>query len=639
MPDVTYKIVYVVDNAKALKGLAEIDAALLKTQGNIQKTGGMLKSIGQNTPGLTQAIGMFRKLDAALASQLVAASKAEKALAGVGKDNRAVASLTSRLKDLEDELKNVTVQAGNAQAGLAGVGGGVKLPGSGGGGGSGSGAPTGLVGRTVAGLGRHMAYAAFRNTVSAAGEGARDRRQFFSDAADLASNYRKDLQEVAVLEGKNSVGDDDVRKDLAFQKRTLLNAEESREFRLEYGGAVAFGKTKGNISDQTSGDLEREGAKFGLRYDLDPKTTGRMAGLLSNYGKVPSAAAGVGQMAAAAEQLNVFGIGSVKSMMSPMVGLAADMLSSEEGGRFKSFEDMAARFGNTTSIARSPAAAGTQIRQANRLLRKFNGQEEEAFLRKVGITPENDYETSLRKIAPHVTGPDGDHVLMENGFGNSTERDSVIKQAKMNAVVDAQLKDPRIASARAGAIARNDEFAGTTQGQQRAAENSEFASTVEAGMTGERLKAARASARAAMIAEGRLKSRGIGESLTDKLRSGISAFGGVSGEDLRVDMEAVERLADEGKKVGIDVHREFPDLDITRGGRGMRAGTSAGTDEAAFQADFAKAAGRIDAAKAAKKAGAALNQLGDALNQAGGGGGNNGPAAGNGGAGVNPGRR
>jgi hypothetical protein len=632
MPDTRYDIEYITKPDKAIAGIDKLEARLLKFDREVDKSIAKLKNFGTSTAGFAKAMQSIQQLIAQMTKLGAVAGTTQAGLNKVGTGNTAITSYNARLAKLEADLLKATANANALAAALANAGTGGNLPGGGGGAGGGKGAAGGagggqsFVGRVGLGIARHGAYALFRSGVQAAGQGAAERRDFFSNAADMANEYRKDLQEVSILNGDNSVTDKAIREDLAFQKATNLNADESRSLRLEFGGAVAPGKARGNITDAVATDLEKEAGRFGVRYGLDMSTTGRMAGLLGNYGKVPSAQAGLGQMAESAEYMNIYGLGSVKSMMGPMVGLEADMLDSEEGGRFASMESLSARFAATTFAARSPAMAATQIRQSNRLLRKAIGQ--------YGITAEDDYETALGKISPFISGPQGDQVLIDAGFHNTTEVASVRKQAAMTKVVEAAKADPRMARAKAEAAARNEEFAGSIQGKQRAAENAEFASTVEAGLAGEALKAARVNARAAMIREGRLKAKNVDEGLRDKMRSGISSFGGVSGEDLRVDIEAVRQLTEEGKKYGVDVQAEFPALNPEYNGMkgSMRIGANAGNDEAAFARDFASASAKVEAA------GKLLIGASKQMNQKPGGGPP--PAApGSAGAGVNPGRR
>jgi hypothetical protein len=657
MPDVVYTIRYVTDNAKALKGIAELDAALVKLMATEQKAAGMLKVLGQNMPGVRQGVGELKKLDAELKNKVVDAGRAAAALAAVGKDNRAVTSLTARLKELEAELKTLAAEAAAAQAALATVGAGVNLPSGGGGrggaGGKGSGG-TGL----VAGLARHAAFAAFRTVVRAAGEGSRDRRQFFSGAADMASDYRKDLQPLAVLQGKTSADDSVIAADLAFQKKTLLNPEDAATFRLEFGGAIAPSlKARGkdgrpNITPQVAAELEEKAGRFTARYGLDAQTGGRMAGLLGVTTKVPTADAGIGIMEQAMEQLNVEGVGPVKGMASHLLSLSGTMLE-EGGGRFKDYTEMAARLAaSTVNQAGRADRAKTRIVQSDRLLQKLAFDDESELGRKAKITSDDDYEAAIRKIGPLLPGNvvEAHKMLADAGYRNSTERLALIEEAKMNGIVDKQLAGVNPAKSTATAVARNAEYPSTIPGKQQAAENEEFAQTVRVGIQGEGLKAARAEARADLINRGELKPKGVGGSLADMFNSQVASMGGVSGEDLRVDAKAVALLRGEGRRVGVDIDKEFPTLDPVRTDGRQGLFSNAGSDEAAFQAEFAAASGRVDAAKALRKAAGALNTAAGALDQADKGGGNTGgggpapktptpPPVGNGGAGTTPMRR
>jgi hypothetical protein len=645
MPDVAYKIEYSAPPGRIVSDIDKIMARLNALDALTAKVGQKLRALGDKSPGLAKYITELVKLDTELKHKVTDSDAAEKALKKVGQGNSAVASLTKRLADLEAQLKKVTAEAIAAQAAGAGVGTGGPgpAPGKGGGGGGGKG------GGGAAGIGKamvaHAAISLARKVAGAFGDSIGERRRFLGDAADMVSGFREDLREVGNLQGKPAVDDALIREQVAFQKTTGLNADEARELRLEFGGAIAPGLARGNIDRRTAGELETQAGKFGLRYDLDMKTTGRMAGLLANYGKVPSAAAGVGTLAESAEQLNVFGVGPVKGMMSPMLGLAGEMLESDEGGRFKDFPSMSARFAATTvSTAGRPSIAATQIRQANRLLRKFNGQAEEAFLRQADISPEDDYETALRKIAPHIAGPQGDLVLAQNGFGNSTERASVVKQAKMIPVVDQQLKDARMAAARANAVVNNEAFSTTETGRKRTAENVEFESEVETGLNTEGLRSMRANARGKMADPNqpggqRLKA-GLGQSILDMSES-IYTFGGVSGEDLRVDANAYKNLVKGGNEVGVDVRKLAPSAAYNADhGFPIDSPKSSAEVNSAYRA-VVKAGGDPfgGAAKALRNAADQLDKIKPDQGGAKPMGGMPPPPVGNGGAGAVPGRR
>lgn len=641
MADETYRLIYeAVDRAsRVIDGLiaktAKLDAA-------VDRSNAKLRTLGADTAGVTKMTSALVRLDAELKSKVTDAAAAEKALKGVGAGNAAVARLTKRLKDLEEQLKRVTTAGAGATAATGEVGAG-SVPGAGnkaGGGGGRGGVPGGYL---TAGLGRHLAYAAFRKVSSAAGDSIGDRRQHFAESADMASEYRKDLGELAVLQGKNGADEDLIRQDLAFQKKTLLNPETSRTFRLEFGGAIdpalksvgADGKP--NIDRKTADELEVEAAKFTNRYGLDPTTGGRMAGLLGVTHKVKDAKSGLGIMAETMEQLNVAGVGPVKTMASQLLSLSGGMLDkvnpdSEDdeaggGGRFASFPAMAARFAATTvSQAGSAARAKTRIVQSDRLLRKLAYDNESELGRKAKIDPQDDYETAIRKLEVATRGTDADKMMKDSKYGNSTERLAAIEAMKLNGIVDQNLKDPRTKARAASAAADNDSYAGTILGRQQAAENDEFAARIETGLAGERLKAARTAEKAKMIRSDTLKSGVLGR-FAD-MGASATTLGGISGEDLRVDTQVFRSLQERGERVGVDVEGSHPNLSF-----GRRA--IFGQDEKMLATEFDAASREVEAAEKIKQGAALLVQGANALGK------QQRPAPpppGNGGAGFNPGR-
>lgn len=635
MPTTKYVIDYQIPPDKALRGLDAIVGGILKAEKHLDRFNGKLKSMGQNMPGLAMARGHLQKLEAILKAQVSAAEKAEGALKKVGSDNRSVASLTTRIEKLKAELAGMEAQALSAQAALATVGGGVTLPRGGGAGGGTGGGGAGVAGLGISKLHAGLAAARTATRLARAGaEGWEGQLAFFKATGEQAGTYRESLREVANLTVGGGVVTDAVMKgQLDFQKQTGMNADEARTFREQYLGAISTGKQRGNITDAVANDLEAEAGRFSVRYHLDPMTAGKMAGLVGEYQKVDSAAVGVGVMAEAAEHLNRYGVGQVRQMMGPMVGLQGEMVD-ENGGRFKSIPALAATYAATTARA-NPARAATQIRQANNALRRFSDEDTGNFLRGVGINEDTPYEEAIRKIAPLITGPKGDLVLSNAGFGSQWERRSLISQAKLIPVIDANLEDKSkvVATARDQAIQMNRNAQGSLEGRKRESENAEFEAEVTTGMQMERLQLATEAAIGRMSDNtqpgGQRLKAGFGGSLKDKARSALT-LGAMSGEDIRIGVEANEGLIRGGKAVGIDVAKAYPNI-----GTFTNPDARSRDFSAAYDAITARGGDPLGNAAANLKAGAALIARG--ANQLGGpGAAGPGPGPGNGGAGVNP---
>ena len=209
-------------------------------------------------------------------------------------------------------------------------------------------------GRMASAMARHGVIMAGRKGIQAAGQAVAGRREFFGQAAEMAGDYRAGLQGLAILQEKDFADDALVRQQLAFTQKSYLNPEASAEFRVEYGGAIAPGLGKGNITRPVADRLEMEAARFTARYDIDAQTGGRMAGLLAKYAKVPDVKTGVGMMAESAEYLNVYGLGTPRSMMPSLTGLEASMVEEGGGGRFRDLGSLSAWFGAATFDTQEP---------------------------------------------------------------------------------------------------------------------------------------------------------------------------------------------------------------------------------------------------------------------------------------------
>jgi hypothetical protein len=213
--------------------------------------------------------------------------------------------------------------------------------------------------------------------------------------------------------------------------------------------------------------------------------------------------------------------------------------------------------------------------------------------------------------------------MIESGYTNTTELNAVIEEAKLNDTVKANLADPRIKAAGREAVARNRAHANTLVGRQQAAENAEFASTVELGLIGEPLKRAQAAARARMADPNQpggqtLEARGLGV-FGDLYRSTTGYFEGQSGKEQRVNSNAIQALVEEGRKVNIDVARSHPVLMQNTQGQLQHP--------ADFAAEFAKASGEVDAARDLKIASDALARAAKTIAKPKPGGGGGGPPA------------
>lgn len=619
-----YRIVYVVDEAQALQGIARLETALKGLDQLVDKVGKSIGRLGKNFDGqvLHKTLELihrdFEKLEKSADKSTVALRSGNKSLGEYGNDTARLDAAARKFEDFSDLMLDVATRAAAAQSAVAGVGNGVRLPGGGGGVGGGAGGKAGAFSSAVGAVGRRTVFAGVRAVAESATGGIQADREFSKKSNERFIDFRKELQEIANLRGDKTVTNDTISNQLSFMKQTGMNADEAIRFREQYMGAIASGKARGNIDDKTAAELEIQAAQFAQRYNISPETAGKMSGLMGEYGKIPNAQAGAQKMAETAHHLNVLGVGQVGAMMPSLVGLQGDMLD-ENGGRFGSMESLSARFAATTIRSKTPATAATQIRQANRALRRFGDDEAGATLDSLNITPEDDYESALKKMAPFITGPEGDLWLRQNGFNNSTERDSLRKQALLIPVVEAQLgietkgmtpaqRDEArkgkaaIERVRREATSQNAGYLKTPIGRQRQTENAAFAQQIRTGQQRDAFYRAKASAEQKLRAEGNIDTAG-----TNLQDTGMNLFqnaGLGDGREDRIEREAFRGLMVEAKRRGIDVSKRYPEVRQMYGdgagimGYGAGLGSNQEQRAAAFnniQADI----DRIDAARGA----------------------------------------
>lgn len=571
MSDELYRFVFDAGVDKALKNLERLDAGLTKTQIGILKTAGMLKTLGQNSPGVTLMIGSLRKLDAELQSKVRDSTAAEAALKKVGQGNTAVTSLTKRLGAAEAALKRVTVAGNEAGTSLQGVGQNVKLPGGGAGGGGGA----GFIASAARGMGAMAGRAILRGSIGSVKEGLQDRVGFFADAAEKSTQFRESLREYASLRGKKGPDDSIVNEAVDFAKKGSVLPEEITPFLTNYEGSAATGRLKGNIGgnvgwngftkekqEALEAELKVTGAQFATRTGLDAKTAGDLTGVVSTYKKLNSAKDLAGQLGGMHYGLDQ-GRGEITPLARSELGQAG---SNIESGRVSGLPELGAFIGVASVAAKTAGSAGTTYGQASRLLNESgaNDETQAQFIKDSGIGDSKGDFNKLKALRDHlakVKPADANSYLESMGYGNSTDRRSVLGMVGNVDVLEDRIKEAnRRAANGQETIDANRANQHEQSSVNRQAEVDEFASTIKTGVTGERLRAAEAKARARLgdpnQPGGQRLKAGPVQSVKDYIKSGI-AMGAVSGEDIRVGVEANQALERGGSQAGVDVRKKY----------------------------------------------------------------------------------
>jgi hypothetical protein len=667
--DETYRIIYVVDPAKALKGLADIDAQAVKTMATLTKLGSVLKTVGQNPAGLRVYGGDIKKIQAALKALTATATAAGAPLKAVGTGNRGIGELTGKVKALAGEVKALAAAAAIATPAVAGIGAGVKLPKSGAAGGvgaagAGAGSGTGggsLLAYTAIGMGSR----AVRSAGKVFAEAEKDHREFLAESAAKSAEFRESLREYASLRSAPGPHNGIVREATKFAKEAGVLPEEIAPFLTNYEGSAATGRMLGNIGGEVGkagftkekqAELEAQlkvvGAQFATRTGLDARTAGDLTGVVSTYKKLNSHVDLAGQLGGMHYGLDQ-GRGEITPLARGELGQAGSEIKS---GRVSGLPELGAFIGVASVASKTAASAGTTYGQASRFLNESGegNEDQKAFIKESGMGAAKGNFAKLKALRDYlekVKPEDANTFLESKGYGNSTDRRSVLGMVGNVDVLEKRIAESqRIAANGKETLDKNAANQRQMASVNRRAEATGFTGEIEIGVMAEKLAQGKEFARGRLMDQNQrggqqLKAKGLG-AMADALYY-VYKFGGETGEEQRINAETVTALIKGGKAVGVDVLAKFPGLGKNMGvdGQGPEKftydyGQAAYAVEQAGGDPFGGAPG--EAAKALRTAADKLDKLkaGNGAPQWSGGDGRAAPPqAGNGGAGVNPGRR
>jgi hypothetical protein len=296
-------------------------------------------------------------------------------------------------------------------------------------------------------------------------------------------------------------------------------------------------------------------AQFAARTGIEPEVAGKMIGSMGEFTAIRSPEEGMAMFGQIEGHLNLGGLGTIRQLSRPFQGLLGSMID-EDKGRVSDPVRLAAMFAAETNRAKSPAIAATEIRQANRGVMKLQASGS------MGLTPEMDYTEAIKIVAGsmnHLNGTQKDQVLQTLGLGNSTERDSLIKQAALVPTIEQALQDPAIKQMGANALGLNAGFLKSQTGRTAFSKSRVEASEIRQGMRGEAYAAASAEAQA------RLTDRGEIDTTSSNLMHGMidffSPMSRVTGKSFKSDMIDTEVRADierRAKSAGVDLGNTAP---------------------------------------------------------------------------------
>ena len=541
MADVTrtYQTVYTGDSTQAV---AQIDLLIAKygqldrivdaVTAKVARFGAM--------PGVLQGVSSLGNFGRAFAAVGSIADATQTTVASVGTNNGLGAAAASATQ-LVNQLQAIVASAQAAQQAIAaippvGAGGGGPGVGGGGAGLPGGSGVVGFASRTLMRSGIYAGLNLLRSSGRAVGKSGETERDVNAANAEKALMFRQSLRETAVLSGKSEVGDALVKEQLEFQQKTGMLPEEAVVFRNQFRGAVESGKLRGNINNATAERLEQEMATFAVRNQIDPKSAGKLGGLLGEYVPIPDVETGMAKIGEMQAHLNILGVGTAKELVPPFLGLMGEM--SGEGGRISDPGRLAAYYaGATIRAGKRPEVAANDIRQANRFFVNGVGRYPD-LLAQMGVKPGMSFEESLEAASPMLTRPDAMEWLVSHGAGNVENNQAAVNMASLLPLVKAQMKSPKVASAKNEAMAGNAPFLQSIPGRDRTAEAAQFKSEILQGIKREEITMLRQQAETELRNEqGAIDTTATG--ITDWLVSAAN-LGGVSGRQERIDQRVIE---------------------------------------------------------------------------------------------------
>lgn len=320
-------------------------------------------------------------------------------------------------------------------------------------------------------------------------------------AAAATIEMRQKLRIESTLKGAEGPTNQMLREALKLRAATGLNESDASALTQQYLGTIPIALQKKNIAPGVANDLMTQVGIRAARQGGDTGTHGELAGILGQFGKVDSVAAGLGQLEAIRVALTE-GRGDDPILTRQLLASAGSMV--REGGAVGSLSEQAALIG-VTSLSGGPAKAGTRAEQLSRGLRagltKMRGgpgtvEPQGKWLKRLGVTENDSLEVALDKIIPDLRkakaeGRGLEVFLSEHGMKSEEERRALIEVEGVYEQLKERFAAARKASTQGGpeALAANQRFLESDLGRSQVAEQLGAVSTATRGMRGARLSA------------------------------------------------------------------------------------------------------------------------------------------------------
>lgn len=534
----TYKVVYQNDVAAAIANLERYIQAVRTAIKVTEDLEVLMKRLGRDTSfltGFTNALGVMAR---AISDAGNRATKTNADTSKIGSDTSKVAALTAQVQQLTAALAAAEAQAKQTKAAAGNIG-----SGTGGGGGKGLG-----VGKLAGGV----AVASFANALLSASRGAFSGSETTAiESADKAQEFRESRREIASMMGESGVTDKVLDSSLRTMRASGMTAEEEAKFTAEYYGSSETGRKKGNIGQGMNADqrakLEQEmrdaAARIAVQKGMDPKTAGDLAGVVSQYMPINSAADLAGQISSLYTSAQE-GRGAVSPMIQGMLSQAPAAISS---GRVSGLPEFGAWIGMGSTFSRSAKSAGVTYSWIDRALGRTGGQAGD-YLGRVGAGKQPTLIGKLESVKADLDKVEGDKLdyLSRQGFGSMEDRRSILAYTENIGVLKKNIEDAKVQATKGGdAINASLMSQSDPNVRRRSANAQKEAAEIQRGRKTEGYVAAMVAAEARLIDRGEIDTTST--NLTDATVDKLSI---TSGRGQRLQSEVTQGLVDRFKAAG-----------------------------------------------------------------------------------------
>ena len=442
-----------------------------------------------------------------------------------------------------------------------------------------------------------IALQAIRLAVRGLAEAMNDAREYaVQTGEELAKVYDK-LREVKAIRG-----DKTIEKTTAATADIMMSSgmtlDEAAKFETMWGSTIPAAKQKGHwhLDDAQTTALKREAAKMAATNAIDPGVMGKMVAGIGISEDVTT----VEGMLEKLDAMHALGIEAV-SQFTPIMQVEAKlrpaMLKPGGGGAARTSEELMAIASARTVDEGAPGRTSFSVEQIWKALSVVDNEKKKEMFAKVGIvTGQDDYQTSLHKIAKVVDqakaeGRNPQEALIAGGIAGIASR-KIVEEVENLPVIDA-----RLAAARAPHDANKIRDANAEFNRKNRKRFADAAGNVADWKRGEEmidLVAERENARAGL--ERRHEIDMPGWNLAEGLHT-ITTLGGLTsekGREAHLDQEVRRRLLSAVPGIG----KRFPELGQWEGDKNISRATAEGTrlgeiirglsdeDKAAFRAEM-----------------------------------------------------